>query len=231
MSATVMPGDFDLDRLDRLAAFEIDDDLPADEPIAWLSAAAAKALVTPHFDDENAARKAIAGRALAGMLGTRASLLIVGDDRRRDIKIPDRFWFDEAGPGMDQNWASGDFAISLPGGYRVRAYGTQFNKSDIQAMIPADPLIAARSIKEALEKSKGGRPMSKVWPEWIAEVVLYLRDEGYPVGQGDKGADELIAAVDDRLEARKIKAPVRSTVQPATRAILARLRAADNQSD
>ncbi len=74
----------------------------------------------------------------------------------------------------------------------------------------------------------GGRPMSALWPSWVAELATLLHEEGVPAGAGSKGADELIAKVSDRLAEQGLEGPSRSTVQDTARAVLSRLRKAGN---
>ncbi len=74
----------------------------------------------------------------------------------------------------------------------------------------------------------GGRPMSPLWPEWVAELVAHIHEEGIPKGVANDGAEALITRVADGLAARGLEGPSRSTVQDAVQAVLRRLRLAGN---
>ncbi len=66
--------------------------------------------------------------------------------------------------------------------------------------------------------------MSALWPEWVAELASLIHEEGIPEGSGARGTDELISSVADRLVARGLEAPARTTVQETAKAVLRRLR-------
>jgi hypothetical protein len=86
--------------------------------------------------------------------------------------------------------------------------------------------VSAEPAGEAMPaRTSGGRPMSRLWPNWVAELAALLHHEGIPSGVGADGMDELIATIADRLASRGVDAPSRSTVQQTARAVLLRLRA------
>jgi hypothetical protein len=70
----------------------------------------------------------------------------------------------------------------------------------------------------------GGRPMSSLWPTWVAELAALIHEEGIPSGTGSAGTDELIGKIADRLAERALEGPTRTTVQEAAKAVLRRLR-------
>lgn len=70
--------------------------------------------------------------------------------------------------------------------------------------------------------------MSVLWPAWVAELAAFVHEEGISAGKGTEGADDLIVAVANRLAARGLEAPSRSTVQETARSVLLRLRGAGN---
>jgi hypothetical protein len=72
------------------------------------------------------------------------------------------------------------------------------------------------------EQRNTGRHQSDLWPEWVAELVLYFHEHGLPAGTA--GQDHLIATIATRLALRGHNDPARSTVQPTVRAVLALLR-------
>jgi hypothetical protein len=84
------------------------------------------------------------------------------------------------------------------------------------------------TVSEKRRQRAGGRRMSNLWPDWVAELVLHLHNNGFPDGDGAAGQDALIAAVEEQLIQRGREAPSRSTVQDTVRAVLVRYRAAGN---
>lgn len=150
-----------------------------------------------------------------------AETLIAGNDQRTDVLVPKGFWWAEGHEALDQSWEVGDFSTWIDRKLHVRAFGVWFYRPDLQRMIP-------RSFekKATPERKNSGRTMSKDWPEWVAELAAYIHEKGIPAGRGSEGQDELIAAIDQRLMARDLSAPGRSTVQEAARAVLIRLRQA-----
>jgi hypothetical protein len=72
--------------------------------------------------------------------------------------------------------------------------------------------------------------MSALWPVWVAELVTVIHEEGVPAGAGSKGVDVLISRVAERLAERGQETPTRSTVQDTVRAVLRRLRDAENDA-
>lgn len=101
----------------------------------------------------------------------------------------------------------------------------------VQAVEEVSIPIAANQAPELATPQKGqqragGRPRSSRWPDWIAELVLYLHENGFPKGDGAAGQDALIAAVESRLVQNDREAPSRATVQETVRAVLVRYREA-----
>lgn len=87
---------------------------------------------------------------------------------------------------------------------------------------------AEPTASEKRRQRAGGRRMSNLWPDWVAELVLHLHDNGFPGGEGAAGQDALIAAVEERLIQLGCEAPSRTTVQDTVRAVLVRYRGAGN---
>ena len=157
------------------------------------------------------------------------------------VAIPDWFWDHCAvGPDSILDWQSGRFAgRGLVNGqtYKVLIKGAEFDIGgivDLEKMLreqeaaESSPEIAAQSAADAPIAGRGGRPKSEKWTDWIAELVNYFYEEGVPDGSGADGQDALIGAIEERLAARDLEGPSRSTVQPAVRAALLRLRSAGN---
>lgn len=101
----------------------------------------------------------------------------------------------------------------------------------VQAGEPESPSHAGYQAAEPMmpeggRQRSGGRPRSNRWPNWVAELVLHLHENGFPAGEGANGQDALISAVESRLAQHGREAPSRTTVQETVRAVLVRYRKA-----
>lgn len=163
---------------------------------------------------------AIATRAHAGLLRTNAALLVYKDQRRKDHDVPHTFWWAEGHEALTQNWELGDFETRIDR-VRVQAFGVRFYRADIDDMLGS---IAPTAIP-AVAPEPGGRPMSTLWPDWVAELAMLIHDEGIPE---NAKVEELIKRVADRLAERGLDTPGRTTVQETARAVLRRLLGAEN---
>jgi hypothetical protein len=209
--------DFEVGAPKEADVYRPEDWLTASETIRYVRAASALT-----------ARFSIAKRAHAGLLRARADTLIFKGESYPDAEVPKGFWWAEGGDALEQNWELGDFATWIDYTDRIQAFGVRFHRGDLAKMIPGG-LAAEPPPSVAHELSaKRGRPLSELWPEWVAELTLYLHENGTPAGDRYQGTDELIATVADRLAKRGLQSPSRSTVQETVRAVLLRLRAAGN---
>ncbi|MEA3539710.1 MAG: hypothetical protein U9R73_11335 [Pseudomonadota bacterium] len=167
-------------------------------------------------------------------------ILRPSEQEKAHVAIPTWFW-DHCTTGRDAilNWDSGTFAgRGLVEGkfHKVRITGAEFDVGgivDLETMLKGQAIEAGRAgdqriDREAKPVATGGRPRSEKWIDWIAEFVAHIHLNGFPDGDGVEGQDALIAAVDERLIARGLEGPSRSTVQPVARAALLRLRSAEN---
>ena len=172
-----------------------------------------------------AAHSTLATRAHAGLVRAHAALMVINDTQRHpDCAVPAAFWWAKGHEALTQNWEVGDFETWIRNKVRYQIFGVRFHREDVDRML--GPARGARSSPAALEgRDGGGRPMSALWPEWVAELVRQIHDEGVPEGIGAGGSDELIATIADRLAKRGLDAPSRTTVQPTAKAVLHRLRA------
>ncbi len=161
---------------------------------------------------------AIATRANAGLLRSNAALLIYKEERLKDQNIPYTFWWARGYEALTQNWELGDFETWIDRKMRVQAFGVRFHRADLDEMLG----FASHAAKPTVATSEaGGRPMSTLWPEWVAELTMLIHDEGIP---DSPKVEELINRVADRLAKRDLDAPSRTTVQDTARAVLRRLR-------
>lgn len=127
------------------------------------------------------------------------------------------------------NWQTGDFKLTVEGDFSdvtLTVVGLQFDKT---ALTQSFTGMAQTLAPEPFERTDGkrGRPPSPAWPDWIAELVAYIHEHGFPAGEGSQGQEALITAIADRLAIRGLESPSRATVQAAARAVLERLRSFD----
>lgn len=129
-----------------------------------------------------------------------------------------------------QDWLSGVFFLECHVDKQfkdVTLFGVELCVSDIVGMPETlHPGSGQIELNDDRKTRSGGRGKSDAWPDWIAELALYLHVEGIPEGSGVKGQDELIDAIESRLSERGVSTLGRTTVQPVVRAVLQRLRSA-----
>lgn len=154
------------------------------------------------------------------------------EESETDVIVPDWAW--EHCLTDDKavlNWSANRFAGEgvVDGETRkVKITGLQFDVGAIVALegIGRRDGGAASLHAIGLEAPKpGGRKLSELWPDWVAELVKTIHDDGLPAGAGSQGQEELITRVANGLAARGIECPARSTVQSTVQAVLDRLRA------
>jgi hypothetical protein len=217
---------------------------PQYDPSEWITPADAVAAVNEvEWSDGN--RALIARRAHNGLIRTRCDLVIVyvsgphgptPPQRQENIEVPLEVWAAVIRGELDGNWAIGDFQCTFRSlnGRRVDAgtavkcilSGVKLYRADIEKMLPQRPELPVAD--DTVPKARGGRPQSEAWRDWIAELALYIHENGAPPGSGNAGADKIINGVEDGLAARGQQGPARSTVQPTVYAVLARIRGAGN---
>lgn len=171
--------------------------------------------------------KALCRRAHAGLIRARAKVYRVDGLETRNSEIPKGFWWHEGEAALEQDWEQGDFSWSY-NHQRANAIGVEFSREDAEGLglrFNAPPSTGAGSISAPPDKNKGGRRLSELWPEYVAELCAYFHDEGVPPGVGTEGAEAIIDGVADRLAKRGVETISRSTAQAAVNATLKRLRA------
>lgn len=195
-------------------------------PDDWISASEAIRLVRTATLSANS-HIAIATRARAGLLRSRADLMIIGKTQRHaDVKVPESFWWAGGEAALTQNWEIGDFETWIDRNVLIQAFGVRFHRDDLRRMVPT--AIPSEPARTSEGRDPGGRPMSTLWPEWVAELVSLIHEEGMPARSKGTGVDELISRISDRLAERGLEGPSRSTVQETAKAVLRRLREAGN---
>ena len=157
----------------------------------------------------------------------------------QNVEVPEWAWASVSTADAVLNWLTSTFAgtDTIDGDeLKVRLTGVEF---DVSAIVDLERHI--RSLKEdtatrtapepepepesSQSAGRGGRRPSKSWPNWVAELVAVIHNEGIPDGQGAQGQEELLNKVADALAERGIEGLGRTTVQPVVQAVLDRLRA------
>lgn len=126
----------------------------------------------------------------------------------------------------------------MEGRFLVEVSDVSFYLTDLQILFPksfdlldkpqmvSNPSSAPAVVEKA--RTKGGRKLSPSWPQWVAEVVAHIHENGIPDGEGASGVDVMLKTVADRLAERGLEGPARTTSQETMRAVLLRLRGAGN---
>lgn len=158
------------------------------------------------------------------MLRARAELMVINHTQRHhDLEVPAAFWADAVEIELNRNWEIGDFSAWAKGKVLYEIFGVRFLRSDLKRMLPGAKMDEAQPVAVA-QREAGGRPMSALWPDWVAELVSYVHESGIPDGIGSAGADDLVAKVAGRLADRGLDAPARTTVLATAKAVLWRMR-------
>ena len=64
---------------------------------------------------------------------------------RDNVELPPQFWWARGHPAtLNQNWDTGDFDTWIESTHHWRAFGVQFLKSDIEALLANLPTPADR---------------------------------------------------------------------------------------
>ncbi len=170
-----------------------------------------------------------------GVLRARATKLRITEETSADdwdpevkeeqnAQIPDWVWTLLVRRHPDNcDWNSGTIRGSIarhPDGFTtVEAFDIRFNAEDLNRHFPRP------GQSSDIPKRGGGPKKADWWPEFTAEMVALVHEEGLPEGKGTEGAEGLIKKVLSRLQERGVNAGDRSTVQPHVNAVLKRLRA------
>jgi hypothetical protein len=158
------------------------------------------------------------------------------EETETSVAVPDWVW--EQCLTNDEailNWDADRFAgTGLVDGEtrKVRLEGLSFEVGAVAALeaIGADYRQTASEGLGATETASraGGRKLSELWPDWVAEFVVNIYDHGWPDGTGSQGQEELICRVANALAERGLEGPSRATVQRTVQATLQRWRDAKN---
>ena len=89
-------------------------------------------------------------RAHAGLIASRARLLLIEEDRHDEVAIPIKFWWAAAGEALDRDWSSGDFATWIDHAENWKAFGVTFGLSGLLEMLAFERRgVTARSLSVA----------------------------------------------------------------------------------
>lgn len=211
---------------------------PERQPRAWIGVDSA--LTIGEKSQHGFYKDWLIAHAAQGKLRTWASRLVVGQTAWSGGEIVPQFWV-ECERSKVRDWRSGHFEIDVAGRFTVQAQSVQFHLQDLKRLYPK----AFADHRKALEKKRaarpaqtvttadtrqaaGGRKLSPSWPQWVAELVTHIHENGIPDGEGASGVDVMLKTVADRLALRGLEGPSRTTSQETMRAVLLRLRGAGN---
>lgn len=155
-------------------------------------------------------------------------------------KIPMEFWahfhyatenmrsFDEV--ANDFRFGYMDETYSKRDGY---AYSVYFDPRGLPSgSIPSwhgstqvAPLQPISELSPSIVAGKG-RPRADWWPDFVAELVAYVKEIGLPEGIGHQGQGQVFKEVSDRLAAAGKSPPERTQTQETINAVLRRMRSA-----
>lgn len=113
----------------------------------------------------------ICARAHAGLLRTKARLLICGrpsEERLEHVVLPPKFWWAQGHEALKQDWNVGDFS-TWETNEHFRAFGVEFDAAGLLDMVPVDQQCALR------------RKLSVVGnPEWVTALAArrYVYEKG-----------------------------------------------------
>lgn len=156
-------------------------------------------------------------------------------------EVPQEFWAHFANAGRDHrsfDTVSGDFHFNYTdGGYSCRdgsAFDVWLDPRGLPSVaVPSwqssTDAVADDAPAKAPPASNGrGRPAAGWWPDFAAELAIYVHEEGVPEGNDTEGQGMIIDAVLSRLAERGAREPSRASIQPVVNDVLRRLRAARN---
>lgn len=101
-------------------------------------------------------------------------------------------------------------------------------KGERAALLDTIKQNAAELQKSPTRLNAVGRRRAEWWPDFVAELVIYVQEVGIPDGIGHQGQSQVFNDVSERLEEREKLLPDRSQTQETINAVLRRLRSAGN---
>lgn len=150
-------------------------------PVEWMRASEAWDLV----NSENPGGwtdVAICSRAYENLVRARAAKFIWEEGsrpKRRNEKlncdVPKEFWWAEGHQALEANWTTGDFSTWIDSTWQWKAFGVEFAKVDIQAMIPGEVAVDAT---EADSSSRIGNASTLPSEDAIEQKMKELMELG-----------------------------------------------------
>jgi hypothetical protein len=145
-------------------------------PTQWITADAARKLIS-NSPNESLAMLSLCARVHAGLVRTKARLLVVGDERKDNAPIPRAFWWAEGHEALEQNWTTGDFSTWIDKRVQWRAFGVSFALDDVLEMLPVERRAAAARSVSVVGK-----------PDWLsakeARRFAYEKGQANPASAG-----------------------------------------------
>lgn len=85
---------------------------------------------------------AICERLYAGLIESRAQLILIDQERFEEKKLPSKFWWACGQAALDQNWDTGDFSTWIDRDKHWRAFGVRLSLAGILDMLPSEQRAA-----------------------------------------------------------------------------------------
>ena len=105
----------------------------------WIEASRALELVGTSYT--------LCERMNAGLIPSRARLLLIDDVRHENVDIPSKFWWADGREALDQDWATGDFSTWIDRSEQWKAFGVTLALSGVLDMLPFEQRgLTARSL-------------------------------------------------------------------------------------
>ena len=120
-------------------------------------------------------RKAIATRAHAGLLRSKAQRFLQGDQSADDTELPPGFWWAEGEAALDQNWVLGDFDTWIEGKERWQAFGVTFLRSQAAHLAPTlapppERWLSSREATDLVARATGHEPIPALY-----SIITYAK--------------------------------------------------------
>jgi len=142
-----------------------------------------------------------------------------------DGVIPEEFWHEfYHSHDPDCDWGIGDFSFNSVDAHG-HVHGVMFDAAGISALI-GTPSVQPTSRISTDQMEVGparGRKAANWWPDFAAELAVYIHENGVPESQ-----ESLISGIQTAMSEAGKDEPSRTQIQPVIRAVLRRLQAAGN---
>lgn len=77
-------------------------------------------------------------------------MLLIGEDRREEVKVPAQFWWADGREALEQDWNSGDFSTWIDQSQHWQAFGVKLDLAGVAEMLPFERrAIMARELSVA----------------------------------------------------------------------------------